>query len=158
MCVSFLLFGDVMDYYMKEAIKEAKKSYKRGDVPVGAVIVKNGKIIAKGHNKKEKKKIATKHAEIVAIEKACKKLGTWHLDDCAIYVTLEPCLMCAGAIIQSRIGKLIYATTSEKFGFVESIEHVLENKKNNHKVIITKGICEEESKQLLKEFFKNKRG
>lgn len=143
--------------YMKLALKEAEKSYKKGDVPVGAVIVKNGKIIAKAHNKKETKQISTKHAEIIAIEKACKKMRSWHLDGCELYVTLEPCLMCSGAIIQSRISKLIYGTNSEKFGFVESLDQVLTNKKNNHKVKIIKGICEEESRQLLKKFFKNKR-
>lgn len=142
---------------MKIALKEAIKSYKREDVPVGAIIVKDGKIIAKAHNQKENKGIATKHAEIIAIEKACKKLKTWHLDNCELYVTLEPCLMCAGAIIQSRISKLIYATSNEKFGFIESIDHVLENEKNNHKVKIIKGICQVESQTLLKEFFKNKR-
>ena len=158
-CVCLFSFGDPMnEVYMKEALKEAKKSFRKGDVPVGAVIVKNNKIIARGHNMKEQKKIATKHAEIIAIEKACKKMKTWYLEDCTLYVTLEPCLMCAGAIIQSRIPKLVYATTSEKFGFVESIDHALSNKKNNHNVIIEHGVCEIESQQLLKKFFKNKRG
>ena len=92
--------------FMEEALKEAKKSYHQGDVPVGAIIVKNQKIISKGHNKKEKMQVATRHAEMIAIEKACKKLKTWHLDDCILYVTMEPCLMCAGAILQSRIKKL----------------------------------------------------
>ena len=150
-------YGDVMNKYMEEALNEAYKSFKKGDVPVGAVIVKNGKIIARAYNKKEKKQVATKHAEIIAIEKACKKLHNWHLDGCELYVTLEPCLMCAGAIIQSRISKLVYATSNEKFGFVESIDHVLDNKKNNHHVEIIKGICEKESQKLLKDFFKNKR-
>ncbi len=147
-----------MEEYMKIALEEATKSYKKGDVPVGAVIVYKGKIIAKAHNEKEKQQIATKHAEILAIEKACKKLKNWHLDCCELYVTLEPCMMCAGAIIQSRISKLIYSVPSEKFGFIESIDHVLNNKKNNHRVEIVKGICEKESQILLKNFFKNKRG
>lgn len=154
----FYMFGDSMnEKYMIEALKEAKKSYKKGDVPVGAVIVKNNKIIARAHNLKECKQIATKHAEIIAIEKACKKLKTWHLDDCVLYVTLEPCLMCSGAILQSRIKTLVYATASEKFGFVESIDQVLNNKKNNHNVMVKKGVCESESQLLLKNFFKNKR-
>lgn len=146
-----------MNIYMCEAIKEAKKSYKKGDVPVGAVIVKDGKIIAKAHNKKEKDKIATKHAEILVIEKACKKLKNWRLEECTLYVTLEPCLMCAGAILQSRIEKLVYATESEKFGFVTSIENILNNKKNNHNVEIIKDICKEEAQELLISFFKDKR-
>lgn len=142
---------------MKEALKEAEKSYKKGDVPVGAIIVKNNKIIARAHNQKEKNKIATKHAEIIAIEKACKKIKNWRLEECTLYVTLEPCLMCAGAILQSRIKKLVYATESEKFGFVSSIENILNNKKNNHNVEITKGICNEESRELMVNFFKDKR-
>lgn len=145
------------EVYMLEALKEANKSYKYGDVPVGAIIVRNNKIIARAHNSKELKKIATRHAEMIVIERACKKLHSWHLDDCTLYVTLEPCLMCSGAIIQSRMGKLVYATESSKFGFVNSIEKTLDNTKNNHHVEITKGICDKESQELLKEFFKNKR-
>ncbi|NLL44336.1 MAG: nucleoside deaminase [Mollicutes bacterium] len=143
--------------YMLEALKEAKKSFLNGDVPVGAVIVKDNKIISRAHNQKEIKKIATRHAEIIAIEKACKKLNSWYLDGCELYITLEPCLMCAGAIIQSRISRVIYATTNEKFGFAGSIENVLNNKKNNHKVKIVRGVLEEESQKILKEFFKTKR-
>lgn len=142
---------------MLEALKEAKKSFLNGDVPVGAVIVKDNKIISRAHNQKEIKKIATRHAEIIAIEKACKKLNSWYLDGCELYITLEPCLMCAGAIIQSRISRVIYATTNEKFGFAGSIENVLNNKKNNHKVKIVRGVLEEESQKILKEFFKTKR-
>ena len=143
--------------YMLKALEEAKKSFVAGDVPVGAVIVKDNKIIAKAHNEKEIRKIATKHAEIIAIERACKKLDSWHLDDCILYVTLEPCLMCAGAIIQSRISKIVYSISNEKFGFVGSIENVLNNKKNNHKVEIVSGVLEKESKELIKNFFKGKR-
>jgi len=143
--------------YMKEALKEANKSYVRGDVPVGAVIVKNGKIIERAHNKKEIQKIATKHAEIIAIEKACKRLKSWHLEDCTLYVTLEPCLMCSGAILQSRITNLVYGASNEKFGYVESIDAILTDKKNNHRVNIKSGILENESKMLLQNFFKNKR-
>lgn len=146
-----------MEKYMIEALKEAEKSYLNGDVPVGAIIVKNNIIIARAHNKKEIKKIATKHAELIAIEKACVKNKDWRLDGCTLYVTLEPCLMCAGAIIQSRISKLVYATKNEKFGFVGSIENVLNNKKNNHKVEVLSGIMEKESQKLLKSFFKETR-
>jgi len=142
--------------YMKIALKQAKKSLKTDDIPIGAVIVKNNRIISKACNKKEKLKISTKHAEIIAIEKACKRLKTWHLNDCILYTTLEPCEMCTGAIIQSRISKLVYAASNEKFGYIESINDINHNK-NNHKFEIVKGIYKEESIELLKEFFKEKR-
>ena len=110
--------------YMKIALKEAEKSYAIDDVPVGAIIVYQNKIIARAHNTKQKSQIAVNHAEIVAITKACKKLNSWHLDDCTMYVTMEPCLMCAGALLQSRISRLVYATPNLKFGFVESIDSI----------------------------------
>lgn len=144
-------------YYMTEALKEAKKAYEQGDVPVGAVIVYNNIIIARNHNQKELNQNATDHAEILVIKEACKYFNNWHLDDCILYVTLEPCLMCAGAIIQSRIKKVVYATSSPKFGYIESLTK-LNNENNNHIPIIETGICETESSQLLKKFFKNKRG
>ncbi len=143
--------------YMKIALTEAKKALKNGDVPVGAIIVKENKIIARGYNKKEKNKDSTNHAEIIAIRKACKKLNSWRLDDCIMYVTLEPCLMCAGAILQARMKKLIYAVNNEKFGFVGSIDNIINNDKNNHFVEIEKDILREESLRLLKNFFKDKR-
>ncbi len=102
------------EYFMKEALKEAKKAYKKLEVPVGTVIVKNGEIIARAYNQKESKKNATKHAEIIAIEKACKKIDNWRLNDCELYVTLEPCPMCAGAIMNSRIKKVYIGTMEEK--------------------------------------------
>lgn len=145
------------DKYMKEAIKEAKKAYSNGDVPVGAIIVLNNKIIARAYNKKEKNGVATEHAEILAINKACKKLGTWRLNDCIMYITLEPCLMCAGALIQSRIKKIIYACKNEKFGYADSIKNILSDKKNNHIVEVESGVLQEECKKMLKDFFKDKR-
>lgn len=159
MCVSFLWVINMHDdvLYMKIALKEAEKSLKYDDVPIGAVIVKDNQIISKAHNLKEKKQIATKHAEILAIEKACKKLKTWYLNDCVLYMTVEPCLMCCGAIIQSRIKKIVYATKNEKFGYVESVSEIFQNKKNNHNVVIEKGPYEKESKELLVNFFKQKR-
>ena len=105
--------------FMLLAIKEAKRAYNRNEVPIGAIIVKNNKIIAKAYNKKEKTQIATHHAELLAINRACKKLKTWHLDDCILYTTLEPCMMCSGAIIQSHITKIIYAASNQKFGAIE---------------------------------------
>lgn len=144
--------------YMKIALKEAEKSYAIDDVPVGAIIVYQNKIIARAHNTKQKSQIAVNHAEIVAITKACKKLNSWHLDDCTMYVTMEPCLMCAGALLQSRISRLVYGTPNLKFGFVESIDSILNNGKNNHKIEICSGVCKEESEKMLKDFFKAKRG
>lgn len=145
-----------MEKYMKEALKEARKAYKNGDVPIGAIIVKNDKIIARAHNTKENKKDAIRHAEINVISKACKKINNWHLDDCELYVTVEPCLMCIGAIIQSRIPKLVFGTHNNKFGYVESVESIFKNK-NNHTPIIISGVCEDECKQIMVDFFKEKR-
>ena len=138
--------------YMQIAIKEAKKAAKRGDVPVGAVIVYKDKIIAKAHNKKQLRKNSLKHAELLVINKACKKLKTWHLDECTIYVTLEPCMMCTGAIVESRIKNIYYATKSDKYGSLNKI-----TKKNKTKMQIDEGICKEESIDILKNFFKEKR-
>lgn len=146
-----------MQKYMEMAIKQAEKALKQGDVPVGAIIVKNDKIIAKAYNKKQKKKIATRHAEIEVIEKACKKLKTWYLDDCELYITMEPCLMCAGAILQSRIKKIIYGVENDKFGCAGSIENVLNNKQFNHTTIIVSGIKKDKIEKMLKDFFKQMR-
>lgn len=143
--------------YMKIALEEAKKSLLSDDVPVGAIIVKDNKIISRAHNAKEKYQIATKHAEIIAIEKACKKINSWYLNDCIMYVTMEPCLMCAGAIIQSRIKKIVYGTSNNRFGYVESIDNIFNKKENNHKVQIESGILEQETKKLVQAFFINKR-
>jgi tRNA(adenine34) deaminase len=142
---------------MKEALREANKAYSVGEVPIGAVIVKDGKIIARGYNKKESSKRAIAHAEIIAIERACKKTGDWRLSGCELYVTVEPCLMCCGAILQSRIKKLIYGAKNAKFGCVESVEAVLTNEKQNHSVEIIAGVCEKEATELVQSFFKNNR-
>lgn len=147
------------EFFMKEALKEATKAAKQDEVPVGCVIVKDGEIIAKSHNIRHKSKSVFDHAEISAIKKASKKLNSWILDDVTIYVTLEPCLMCAGAIIQARIKRLVYATNEPKHGACGSILDVFNREKYqfNHQVEITKGVLEEESKQLLKSFFKELR-
>ena len=139
---------------MKEALKEAKKALAIEEVPVGAVIVKDGKIIARAHNIKETKKDATCHAEILAIKKACKKLESWRLIDCEMYVTLEPCSMCAGALINSRIKKLYIGTTDEKTGACGSILNLLEDYKFNHKIEVEKNVLQDECEALLKTFFK----
>lgn len=140
------------NYYMNKALKEATKSTKYGDVPVGCVIVKNNKIVSKAYNKREKLNDVIKHAEIIAIQKACKKLKTWHLNECIIYTTMEPCLMCSGAIMHARISKLVYALPNASFGEVESNNCIF---KNDKKIIIVKNICMEESKKIVQEFFKN---
>ena len=137
--------------YIKLAIKEAKKAYKYGDIPVGCIIIKNNKIISKAYNKKEKNQIATYHAEILAINKACKKLKTWHLDECILISTMEPCEMCTGAIIQSRIKNIIYLVSNENFGNIEK-NQIFKNKK--YKI---KKIYNEEIINLLKKFFKKLR-
>ena len=142
--------------FMKEALKEAKKAYEKLEVPVGAVIVKNGKIIARAHNLKETKKDTTKHAEILAIEKASKKLDAWRLLDCEMYITLEPCSMCAGAIINSRIKKIYIGALDEKTGAAGSVLNLFDYK-FNHKVEVETGILKENCEKLLKDFFKTLR-
>lgn len=140
--------------FMKEAIKEAKKAYEKLEIPVGCVIVKDGKVISRGHNLKETKLDTTKHAEIIAIQKASKKLKSWRLLDCEMYVTLEPCSMCSGAIINSRIKKVYIGALDEKTGACGSVLNLLQDYKFNHKVEIEKGILQEECECVLKDFFK----
>ena len=145
------------EYYMKQALKEAEKAYQKLEVPVGAVIVKDGKIIARAHNQKETKFDTTKHAEILAIQKASKKLKSWRLIDCEMYVTLEPCSMCAGAMINSRIKKVYIGAMDEKTGAVGSVLNLFEDYTFNHKVEVEKGILEKECQEILKKFFKELR-
>lgn len=140
--------------FMKEAIKEAKKAYNKGEVPVGAIIVKDGKIIARGHNTIEEKQDATKHAEIIAIQKASRKLGAWRLLNCSMYVTLEPCSMCAGAIIQSRIENLYIGTMEPRSGACGSMVNLTEEYNKVSKINVVTGICKNESEKILKDFFK----
>lgn len=144
-------------YYMNQALKEAEKAYKKLEVPVGAIIVKNGEIIARAHNQKETKTDTTKHAEILAIQKASKKLKSWRLIDCEMYVTLEPCSMCAGATINSRIKKVYIGTMDEKTGAAGSVLNLFEDYTFNHKVEVETGIMKEECEQILKKFFKELR-
>lgn len=143
--------------FMKEALKEAKKAYDKLEVPVGCVIVKDGKIIARSHNQKETKLDTTKHAEILAIQKASKKIGAWRLLDCEMYVTLEPCSMCAGAIINARIKKVYIGALDEKTGACGSVLNLFEDYTFNHKVELEKGIMQEECEGILKKFFKELR-
>ena len=143
--------------FMKEALKESQKAYEKLEVPVGAVIVKDGKIIARAHNQKETKKDTTKHAEMLAIQKASKKLESWRLIDCEMYVTLEPCSMCAGAIINSRIKKIYIGTLDKKTGAAGSVFNLFEDYVFNHKVEIEKGILQKDCEQILKDFFRELR-
>ena len=143
--------------FMKEALKEAKKAYNKLEVPVGAVIVKDGKIIARGYNQKETKTDTTKHAEIIAIQKASKKLNAWRLTGCEMYVTLEPCSMCAGALIQSRISKVYIGTMDYKTGACGSVLNLLKDYEFNHKVEMEKDILQEDCEKILKDFFKELR-
>lgn len=141
---------------MLEAIKEAKKADKKGEVPIGAVIVLNGKIIAKGYNKREKKQNALLHAEIIAINRACKKLHSWRLEDAEIYITLEPCPMCAGAISNARIKKVIYSA-KDASNNSDIIEKIFSSTRLNHRVEYIQGSYSDISSKLLTNFFKNKR-
>ena len=142
---------------MKEAIKEAKKAELIDEVPIGCVIVKDDKVIARGHNVRETKNTPLGHAEIIAIDKASKKLKAWRLEDCDIYITLEPCIMCAGAIIQSRIRHIYYGAKDFKGGALGSSINVLEAKDINHHPMVTSGILEEECSNIISQYFKGKR-
>ena len=142
---------------MVEAIKEAKKAELIDEVPIGCVIVKDDKIIARGHNLRESKQRSTAHAEIIAIEKACRKLKSWSLEGCSLYVTLEPCPMCSGAILQSRIEHVVYGAKDPKGGCMESCMNMYEVKGFNHYPDVIGGVLEDECGSLLKTFFKRKR-
>ena len=148
---------DMHEKYMKLALKEAWKAYDKKEIPVGAVIVKDDKVIAKAHNLKEIKNDTTKHAEMLAIQKASKKLGCWRLEDCEMYVTLEPCSMCAGALIQSRIKKVYIGTMDYKTGACGSVLNLLSDYKFNHKVEVETGVLADECEKILKDFFKELR-
>ena len=143
--------------YMKEALKEAKKAELIDEVPIGCVIVKDDKIIARGHNQREAKQSPIGHAEIIAINKASKKLKSWRLEGCDIYVTLEPCIMCSGAIIQSRINKVYYGASDPKGGALGSSINVLEANNINHRPKVVSGILKEECSSIITNYFKAKR-
>lgn len=156
-----MIGGEFMQQkYIDLALSEAKIAAIEGEIPIGAVIVKNDQIVAKAHNLKEKLNCATKHAEILAIEEASIKVNDWRLNECEMYVTMEPCIMCCGALIQSRINKVYYILDNNKFGGISDMSRILKKSQNNHIVQIEKindPILENEYKQLLKEFFSDKR-
>ena len=143
--------------YLKLCYKEALKAKAHDEVPVGCVIVKDGEIISKAYNLREKKKSALAHAEIIAIQKACKKLNQKFLDGATIYITLEPCLMCLGAIIQARISRVVYSADEPKFGCISSVCHILDDYKFNVNITYDKGIMKEDVSNLMKGYFQKKR-
>lgn len=146
-----------MEFYMLEALKEAQKAQEHDDIPVGAVIVQNGIIIARGHNKREEKQSVLLHAELVAIQSACEKLGHWRLRDCSLYVTLEPCPMCAGAIIQAQMERVVFGADDSKWGAGGSLFQLLQSPLLNYQTEVISGIGAEASKALLQQFFAAKR-
>ena len=145
------------EYYMKEALKQAKKAMKLGEVPIGCVIVYEDTIIGRGYNRRNTDKNTLSHAEITAINRASKKLGDWRLEDCTLYVTLEPCQMCAGAIIQSRISRVVMGAMNPKAGCGGSILNILEMEEFNHQAEVERGVLQEECSRILQEFFKDLR-
>ena len=151
------MIDTVADEYMLEAIKEAKFAASEGEVPVGAVIVKDGKIIASARNNREQTGDATGHAELLAIREACRVLGGWHLEKCELYVTLEPCPMCMGAIINSRLGKVVFGAKDAKAGACGSVLNMCAYPLN-HKPIVKNGVLKDECASVLKDFFEKKRG
>ncbi len=147
----------VEEKYMKEALKQAKKAYALGEVPIGCVIVHEGRIIGRGYNRRNTDKNTLAHAEITAINKASKVIGDWRLEECTLYVTLEPCQMCAGAIVQARIPEVVMGCMNPKAGCAGSILNILEMPQFNHQVKVTRGILEAECSQMLKTFFEELR-
>ncbi len=145
------------EYFMKIAIDEAYKAYSIGEVPVGAIIVNNQKIIATGYNMRETQKDPTAHAEIVAIKKASEHLGGWRLVDCTMYVTIEPCAMCAGAIVNARIGRIVIGASDPKMGACGSVVNIVRNPSFNHRADITWGVMEKECSEIMKDFFRKLR-
>ena len=148
---------DIHEKYMREAMRQAKKAAALGEVPIGCVIVHDGKIIGRGYNRRNTDKSTLSHAEITAIKKAGKALGDWRLEDCTLYVTLEPCQMCAGAIVQARVSEVIIGCMNPKAGCAGSVYNLLEEPAFNHQVRIFRGVMEEECSQMLKNFFKGLR-
>lgn len=134
---------------MNLALEEARKASKKNEVPIGCVIVQDGKVISKAYNRKTLDNVATYHAEVLAIEKACKRLNTWYLDDCTLYTTVEPCLMCTGAILQSRISKVVYGVKNDAFGYLSKADYL--------KIEIVDNVMKEECGEILTDFFKEKR-
>ena len=147
----------IHEKYMDKAIAQAKRAYANGDVPIGCVIVHDDRIIARGFNKRNLKKTTLAHAEILAIEQASKKLGDWRLEECTMYVTLEPCQMCAGAIVQARIPNVVIGCMNPKAGCAGSIINLLDMKQFNHQVEFIRGVRQDECSEMMKSFFRDLR-
>jgi len=143
--------------FMMESLKEAEKAFAKSEVPVGAVVVKDGEIIARGHNLRETQQDPTAHAEMIAIKESALRLGRWRLTDCTIYVTLEPCAMCAGAMVLARIQRLVYGASDPKAGAVGSLMNILSDKRLNHQVEVEAGILATECGDLLRSLFSTRR-
>ena len=141
------------EVYMREALKEARKAYRRKETPIGCVIVRDDKIIARGHNLRDHRGNVLEHAEIKAIDRACRRMRDWRLEGCTIYVTLEPCPMCAGAIVQARMDRLVIGAMSPKAGCAGSILDLMHVEEFNHQVKVTTGVCGEECSEMLRNFF-----
>jgi len=152
-----MLFSEDSYRYMYAALQEAQKAFDEDEVPVGAVVVHKNRIIGRGYNQVEKLKDATAHAEMIAVTSASNNLQNWRLNECAIYVTLEPCIMCTGALLSSRISELFFAASDIKFGACGSIHNLAENSKTNHTIKVFSGVLAKESEELLKSFFNKKR-
>ncbi|MCZ0756996.1 tRNA adenosine(34) deaminase TadA [Anoxybacillus sp. J5B_2022] len=145
------------EYYMRLAMEEAKKAEKMGEVPIGAIIVKDGEVIARAHNLRETTQRAVAHAEVLAIDQACQRIGSWRLEDMTLYVTLEPCAMCAGAIVLSRIKRVVFGASDPKGGCVGTLMNLLQEKRFNHQAEVVSGVLQEECSQMLSEFFRQLR-
>ena len=145
------------EFFMREALKEAQKAYDHAEVPIGAVVVLNGEIIGRGHNLREKEQDATLHAEIKAIRQANQHLGSWRLEDCELFVTLEPCPMCSGAMILARMKKVIFGAFDPKAGTAGTFMNLLQDSRFNHQVEVEQGVLEEECQEILRSFFKGLR-
>jgi len=142
---------------MRDAIASARRALAHGEVPVGAVVVQDGVVIARARNAREKSADPTAHAEVLAIRRAAKKLGSWRLSGCTLYVTLEPCAMCAGAMVLARLPRLVYGATDPKAGFADSLGDLVRHPRLNHRVDVTKGVLAEECGRMLVEFFRERR-
>jgi len=146
------------EHYMRLALEEARAATDRDEVPVGCVVVHEGRVIARGHNQRESLGDPTAHAEIVALRQAAAALGTWHLEGTTLYVTVEPCCMCAGALVNARVGRLVYGIGQPKSGACESLYNIPQDPRLNHRLEVRSGVLAEEARALLREFFRARRG
>ena len=143
--------------FMELALEEARKAYALDEVPIGAVVVLNGEVVGRGHNEKEMRQDATAHAEILALRDAMEKMGSWRLTDAVLYVTIEPCVMCIGALIQARLARIVFGARDPKFGGVVSLHHLADDSRHNHRMVYTEGIHEDKARKLMQDFFRAKR-